>query len=373
MISYFALPSVWLGAYLLGQSRTLSQRLSGNSVLLIASLAFLVSVLGMKTAMGYVSIAGVFLLASMMLQRTVSGAARRTVLLFSILGAIGLLIVGLRYPKQLQIVFPLLPSLSYLCFRAISLLVDIYRGSSPDWKASSLQLVFFPVIPMGPITRVENFQEARSIDYEDVLKRLLMGFSMLGLGALVAPGIVAPDMDSLAEVSRLRFLGGLVCLSFNIYWEFAGYSHLVIGLSLLCGIRVPENFRLPYLAGDITDFWRRWHISLSFWIRDYLYIGLGGNRRGFIMKLVNLMICMTICGLWHGLTWGFLIWGVFHGVMLSVHAIMRHRKWRAFGFLPPPAERFLAVLFTFVWVTLGWLFFSYKAGDAFNALVWLFQ
>jgi alginate O-acetyltransferase complex protein AlgI len=373
MMSYLALPSIWLGAYLLGRFRTFGTGVAQNQILLALSLAMLVGVLGAKTALAYIAIAGAFLFSSVLLQKTTSASIRKIILIGSIGLAIVLLIIGLRYPKQLQVVLPLLPSLSYLCFRAISLLVDIYRGSSPDWTASSLQLVFFPVIPMGPITRVDNFQSTEDVDYEDVLKRLLMGFSMLGLAALVAPGIVAPNAESLAEVSKVRFLSGLVCLSFNIYWEFGGYSHLIIGLSMLCGIRVPENFRLPYLAEDITDFWRRWHISLSFWIRDYLYIGLGGNRRGFYFKLLNLMICMTICGLWHGLTWGFLIWGIFHGVLLSVHAIMRHFKWRAFSFMPRLAERCFAVGFTFIWATLGWLFFSYKAGDAFNALVWLFQ
>jgi alginate O-acetyltransferase complex protein AlgI len=150
-----------------------------------------------------------------------------------------------------------------------------------------------------------------------------------------------------------------VANSFQLYFTFGGYTHLIIGLGLLCGFKLPENFRMPYLATSVRDFWRRWHMSLSFWIRDYVYIPLGGSRKGIARKCLNLLLAMALCGVWHGLEWHYLLWGLFHGFWLCLESLMARFDFR-------PLERTLSrayvpvkVLITFSLVSFGWLLFKY--------------
>src|SRR5262252_6101395 len=142
--------------------------------------------------------------------------------------------------------------------------------------------------------------------------------------------------------------------SAQIYCDFSGYTDMALGLALMLGIRLPNNFFRPYAAGSIIDFWRRWHVTLSFWLRDYLYIPLGGNRNGRLQEIRNIMITMTLGGLWHGASWTFVIWGALHGLAVSVvHVLTRVLRWSWLSAMPA----WFAVLLTFHFVTFAWVFF----------------
>ena len=157
-----------------------------------------------------------------------------------------------------------------------------------------------------------------------------------------------------------------VALALRILWDFSGYSDMAIGFARMHGIKLPANFRWPYLAGSITSFWRRWHISLSLWIRDYIYIALGGNRHGIVLKVVNGLIAFAICGLWHGAGWNFLLWGLYHGVAIAVVSTYRDAMGavgRGIGFAFDRVP-FVGWALTMVFVAVGWLLFFYPAPEA---------
>jgi len=151
---------------------------------------------------------------------------------------------------------------------------------------------------------------------------------------------------------------GAIAFALQIFFDFSGYTDIAIGVALLFGFHFPENFRRPYLAASVTEFWRRWHMTLSRWLRDYLYISLGGNRRGRVRTYVNLMLTMLIGGLWHGASWNFVIWGGYHGALLAVERAVWGREERK-GWVRIPL-----VIVTFVLVTVGWVFFRAKTFGA---------
>jgi alginate O-acetyltransferase complex protein AlgI len=160
----------------------------------------------------------------------------------------------------------------------------------------------------------------------------------------------------------------VVCYSLQIYCDFSGYCDMAIGLAHAFGFKLPFNFDMPYLSADISEFWRRWHISLSTWLRDYLYIPLGGNRHGALATYRNLLLTMLLGGLWHGASWTFVAWGLYHGLLLSLHRAVRLPAWM--GQLPRP----VAVAGTFLSVTVGWVFFRAQcfadAGIILRRLAW---
>ena len=162
-----------------------------------------------------------------------------------------------------------------------------------------------------------------------------------------------------AGAPRRRAWYGVIAYAFQIYFDFSGYSDMAVGLGLLLGFTFPKNFDDPYRAESLTDFWRRWHISLSSWLRDYLYLPLGGNRRGVRRTYVNLLLVMVLGGLWHGAAWNFLLWGAFHGGLLAAEKAGGGSLWRW-------APRPLRVLLTFVLVLFGWVLF--RARDLPHAL-----
>jgi len=258
----------------------------------------------------------------------------------------------------LDIFLPL--GISFHVFQSLSYLIDVYRRRYPPQRSFFdylLFLCFFPQIVAGPIVRApELFSSIHPLREPDqsatatALVRILRGVikkaifaDYLGLYADLIFG--APGTYSGPEV-----LLGVYAYSLQIYFDFSGYTDMALGMAKLLGIDIPENFRSPYRATSITDFWRRWHISLSSWLREYLYVSLGGNRHGRLRQCAALMITMLLGGLWHGASWTFVVWGALHGVALTWEKL-RPNAWALQGARP------LAWLFTFHFVAATWVFF----------------
>lgn len=226
-----------------------------------------------------------------------------------------------------SVAFPtvLLPiGISFYTFQIISYIVDVYRGVTPPGRNAVDVMAYvslFPQLVAGPIVRYSEIAD-QIREREHTWLKFARGTErfMLGLArkVLIADA-VAPIADAVFAASDPGFFAswlGLVAYTLQIYFDFAAYSDMAIGLGGMMGFSFPENFRMPYHSRSITEFWRRWHMTLSAWLRDYLYVPLGGNRRGYYRTLANLMIVMVLGGLWHGAAWTFVIWGAWHGVWL---------------------------------------------------------
>jgi alginate O-acetyltransferase complex protein AlgI len=253
--------------------------------------------------------------------------------------------------------------ISFFTFQAIAYLVDIFRQKTEPAKNPfdfALFLSFFPVILAGPILRYPQIAEdlhARNLNihsFAEGCQRFIIGLAKKVL--LANPlALIADQIFSLpsAELSTpLAWLGAL-CYTLQIYFDFSGYSDMAIGLARIFGIHIPENFNYPYISRSIREFWRRWHISLSSWLRDYLYIPLGGSRQGSTRTLLNLLIVFLLCGLWHGASWTFILWGLYHGIFLILERT-RLEQWRMKIWTP------LLQLQTFVVIMVGWVLFRSK-------------
>ncbi len=280
--------------------------------------------------------------------------------------------IGLGSPLPLvQIVLPI--GISFFTFQAISYVVDVYRG---DTRAASLVEVailqaFFPHLVAGPIVRAEELLPQLRTPRDP--RAVLAGPAIfLVVGGLLKKTVIAdelarsvvdpvysdPGAHSAAELTLAFY-----AFAAQIYCDFSGYTDMAIGLALLLGYQLPQNFNRPYMALSLRDFWRRWHMTLSRWLRDYLYIPLGGNRGGNRRTYRNLMITMLLGGLWHGAAWTFLIWGGIHGAALSGE---RWARERFAGFRVPP---WAAWLVTFHVVCIAWVFFrAPDLGTAFDLL-----
>ena len=243
-------------------------------------------------------------------------------------GNLEVLLTSLGVPcssMTLGIVVPV--GISFYTFQTMSYTIDVYRGEMPacgSLRDFALYVAFFPQLVAGPIERGRRFlpqvQQPRVLSIEGLRQGIwwiLLGYFM----KVYVADNVAPFVD---RAFAGRAPGGPATLlatygfAFQIYCDFAGYSHIARGIARVMGFNLMENFHMPYLAVNPSDFWRRWHISLSTWLRDYLYIPLGGNRRGPIRTYINLMLTMLLGGLWHGAQWKFVLWGAFHGLLLVV-------------------------------------------------------
>jgi len=258
-----------------------------------------------------------------------------------------------------QVVLPV--GISFYTFQSMSYSIDLYRGHARPARSFvefACYVSMFPQLVAGPIVRYGSVAEqlrARRHTVEGFVEgftRFNFGFAKKILIANPA-GNIADLCFSAGEGSLgpLAAWVGVTAFAFQIYFDFSGYSDMAIGLGRMFGFRFPENFRAPYRSTSITDFWRRWHISLSGFLRDYLYIPLGGNRRGRGRTAVNLMAVMLIGGLWHGAQWTFVIWGGIHGVMLAVERALGRDAWNSR--LPGP----IRVAITFVVLLVSWVFF----------------
>ncbi len=274
------------------------------------------------------------------------------------------LLVGSTYDVS-SIVLPV--GISFFTFQTISYTVDVYRNKVKPVSNIidfGFYVSFFPQLVAGPIVRAAEFIPQLYRKYS--LSQREFGYAIfLILNGLIKKVIIS-DYISLNFVDRvfaspLSFSGFENLLatygySIQIYCDFSGYTDMATGLALLLGFRLPINFNSPYKALNITDFWHRWHISLSSWLRDYLYIPLGGNRRGKVMTYINLMITMLLGGLWHGANFRFVVWGAIHGVSLALHKLWMqlfpHHRFRSSWW-----KRFITAFFTFHLVCLSWIFF----------------
>jgi len=263
-----------------------------------------------------------------------------------------------------RIILPV--GISFFTFQAISYIVDIYKRKISPLKNPvdfSFYLSFFPQLIAGPIVRASEFipqLKARySLGYHEWSQAAFLILCGLVKKILISDYVSLNFVDRIFEspeaYTGLENLFGVYGYAIQIYCDFSGYTDIAIGLALLFGFRLPMNFYSPYKATSLSDFWRRWHISLSTWLRDYLYISLGGNRKGKFRTYINLMITMVLGGLWHGANMRFVIWGAIHGVGLILHKIwitIFPTKFPNYGWL-----RSLKVLFTFHVICLTWIFF----------------
>jgi alginate O-acetyltransferase complex protein AlgI len=238
---------------------------------------------------------------------------------------------------RLEVPRVLLPiGISFFTFHAISYVVDVYRRDATAQKSpvhAALYLLLFPQLIAGPIIRYRDIadQLARRLvsvdDFAYGIRRFVVG---LGKKVLIANVVAGPADKIFAmpaeQLSPAHAWLGIVCYTLQIYFDFSGYSDMAIGLGRMFGFRFPENFRWPYIAASVQEFWRRWHISLSTWFRDYLYIPLGGNRVSPARRYRNLITVFFLCGLWHGASWNFVIWGLWHGMFLVIERAVAERR-----------------------------------------------
>ena len=326
--------------------------------------------------------------AGLWLERSTESVRRRTILIASLTANLGFLgffkyynfaagniAWALGKPAHsfwLDIVLPL--GISFHTFQSISYVVDVYRGQQRAVRSPvdyALFICFFPQLVAGPIVRARDFFRDLYHWRAPAAEEVSRGLFLIALGltkkmafadqfAAVANAYFG---DLAANPGRLTAWCGVFAFGMQIYFDFSGYTDMAIGMAKLLGFHFPVNFRRPYLARSITDFWHRWHISLSTWLRDYLYIPLGGNRHGRWMTYRNLMLTMLLGGMWHGASWNFLIWGGYHGALLSVErAIRGGREQRQEWTLLYP----LQAIFTFTLVLVGWVFF--RAADLRQSL-----
>ena len=226
----------------------------------------------------------------------------------------------------------------------------------------------------GPIKRVQDFTKQLTHITSPSHDLVVLSFQRIGLGVVYK--FVADYLVSQQELAHPR-LGNLgaaqiyvffIIISMRIFLDFAGYSLIAIGLAGLYGINVPQNFRSPYFSFSLIDFWNRWHISLSSWVRDYLYIPLGGSRRGKLKQSVNLLLAMLVIGLWHGFGTNFMIWGLYHGLGLTVNHMWR-LKFTKTNFVSkewPQLVNCCKIFTVFTFVSIGWLFFFYPTAEAIS-------
>lgn len=263
-----------------------------------------------------------------------------------------------------QIILPV--GISFYTFQTLSYTIDVYRGrlrASDNFLHFALFVAFFPQLVAGPIVRASDFlpQLLREPVYrprEHSVGLFLVCAGLIkkvAIANVLALNLVDRIWDNPDLYSSLEVFVGMHAYAFQIYCDFSGYSDVAIGLALMLGFYLPENFRRPYLSRDIAEFWRRWHISLSTWLRDYLYIPLGGNRGSSWATYRNLAITMLLGGLWHGASWTFVIWGAGHGIALGVVRFIQRRRDPSYE--PTLARQIVAGILTFEFVNLLWVVF----------------
>ena len=368
------LPIVLAGYFRLGRSGSLAPVVW----LALASLAFYTFGNWQFVPLLVGSIAFNYFVGWLLISKSLGARTRAAVLAAGVAG--DLLVLGIFkyagfFAANLNAVFAtgwsvniLLPvGISFYTFTQIAFLVDAWRGKVGRYALPhyALFVTYFPHLIAGPILHhrdmIPQFESERSKHPDPHL--MLCGLIIFAIGLFKKTGLA----DSIQPLVAHAFGGGAspsfdqawigaLAYTFQLYFDFSGYSDMAIGISLMFGIFLPLNFNSPYKATSIVDFWRRWHMTLSQFLRDYLYIPLGGNRRGPTLRYVNLMITMGLGGLWHGAAWTFAIWGVLHGLYLCINHAWNH-------FAPPVAPRFAraanlaAFVLTFLSVVIAWVFF----------------
>ena len=271
--------------------------------------------------------------------------------------------------------------ISFYTFQALSYTIDVYQKKLPathDIVEFFAYISFFPQLVAGPIERATNllpqFQRDRQFDYVkavDGMRQMLWGFFKKVVIADNYAKIVDNIWGMYSEEPSLILLLGAVLFTFQIYCDFSGYSDIAIGCAKLFGINLMQNFNLPYLSRSIPEFWRRWHISLMTWFRDYIYIPLGGSRCAKWKVIRNTMIVFTVSGLWHGANWTFICWGLYHACLIALFLLIsantKSKEIIARGKFLPSAKEFFQLATTFALVTIGWIIFRADSmSDAIN-------
>ena len=248
--------------------------------------------------------------------------------------------------------------ISFYTFQALSYDIDLYRGKFPAQKNIihfAAYITMFPQLIAGPIVRYEDVAEqleSRTLSLPRFGKgtiRFIFGLAKKVLLANLIGGLFDSVQALGGDVSTVTAWLGALAYTFQIYFDFSGYSDMAIGLGEMLGFTFMENFDYPYAAGSVTDFWRRWHISLSTWFKEYVYIPLGGNRVSAARHILNLLIVWLLTGLWHGASWNFVIWGLYYGILLI---------WEKYVWMKLPIPKFITRILTAVLVIVGWVIFS---------------
>ncbi|MEZ6070468.1 MAG: MBOAT family O-acyltransferase [Pirellulales bacterium] len=272
--------------------------------------------------------------------------------------------LGINYqPVRIDVLLPV--GISFYTFQTLSYTIDVYRRRLEPWNSFldfTLFVTFFPQLVAGPIVRAIDFLWQCATPRRANLDQLGWGLSLMCVGlfekVVIADGMLAQVTEKVYDVGAPMGVAdawiGTLAFSSQIFCDFAGYSTTAIGVAMCLGFALPDNFHFPYAAIGFSDFWQRWHISLSSWLRDYLYFSLGGNRAGHVRTLQNLIITMFLGGLWHGAAWTFVVWGLLHGVYLVAERLIRLRFGGAAIWSTTPARVFLALL-TFLLVCLAWV------------------
>jgi alginate O-acetyltransferase complex protein AlgI len=281
--------------------------------------------------------------------------------------------------------------ISFYTFHSITYTVSIYRGQIPPAKTFAeyaIFVAFFPQLVAGPILRAKDFlpqlrEKLDNYEMKGKLRQILildsnlkLGITMMALGFLKKMFFadnIAPMVNEIfvhpMGLNSLTIILGAVGFGFQIYCDFSGYTDIAIGAALILGFKIPINFNKPYFATSPSDFWRRWHISLSSWLRDYLYVPLGGNRKSPLRTYFNLFVVMFLGGLWHGASWNFVIWGVLHGSYLAVHKALLHKFpiLENNKFFKSKIGKIISILVTQYLVFLAWI--AFRVHD-FNDMIY---
>ena len=278
--------------------------------------------------------------------------------------------------QPLDLILPV--GISFYTFQSVSYIVDVYKGRvapTTTWLEYAFFLSFFPALVAGPIVRADYFLPQIAKVHHATRREIWFGLWLIMLG-VVKKAIIA---DYIAQYNDLIFespgaysgfetLMGIIGYTMQIYCDFSGYSDMAIGIALIMGFRLAQNFNFPYKSQNLTDFWRRWHISLSTWLRDYVYIPLGGNRKGTARTYLNNFATMLIGGLWHGAAWRFVFWGAMHGAGLAIHKASKPYLGRLGDSWP---VRTLSWIVTMSFVAALWVFF--RADSATDAAILISQ
>lgn len=306
--------------------------------------------------------------------------------------------MGVGYAKNFLPEIPPL-AISFFTFEFVHYLVEVSRGNSPIKSPLNFAIfsVFWPSLVAGPVKRYHQFIDSmthgmKRVGFQNIFEgafRVSVGIAKKFAGDNLTGWISYLDVGFSDLSFGMRWFT-LLLIGLRILLDFSGYTDMAIGFAQMMGIKLPENFNWPYLATSVDDFWRRWHISLSSWIRDYVYIPLGGGKLGVARKVGNAFIAMVICGLWHGASWNFIAWGIYHGLGLAISGsgnrilIFVDNKYQIVYkaqnhfpyFCNKFFERFITLLswaLTFLFVLIGWLLFFYPVEKAWNMFKALFQ
>ncbi len=269
-----------------------------------------------------------------------------------------------------EIILP--AGISFYTFQTMSYSIDVYRGKAAPAKSLlhfAAYVALFPQLIAGPIVRYTHLEDQlrqvpTQIQWSQFAKGIVFFVAGMCQKVLLADTIAAKINPLLGEVGVLQFWGAWFCVlgyACQLYFDFAGYSNMAVGLGHMLGFAFPQNFDSPYKAANISEFWRRWHMTLSYFLRDYLFVPLGGSRLGPLLTVRNLFLVMLLGGLWHGAGWTFVLWGLVHGLLLAVHAVHAHRN-------SVQLPRFLAIALTFALVNLAWVLF--RSADLDIARQW---